>query len=91
MSPLLILLTAKGLNRLFSQASDLDLFRGVSVGTPPIQISLLQFADEALIFCLVELDYVRSLKQILRCFELIYGLHISFKKSGLSTINVNRD
>ena len=38
LSPLLFLLVAKGLNRLFSHASNLVLFLGVLVESPPMQI-----------------------------------------------------
>ena len=41
LSPLLFLLVVEGLNRLFSQAVDLDLFTGILVGSPPMQIPLL--------------------------------------------------
>ena len=51
-------------------------------------VSLLQFADDSLIFCEGFEDHIRNVKAILTCFEAVLGLKINFFKNELIGIRV---
>ncbi|XP_028119693.1 uncharacterized protein LOC114317183 [Camellia sinensis] len=59
----------------------MDFFKGVSVGANGLNVSHLQFADDTVIFCEAKWSEIFTIKTILRCFEVISGLRISFSKS----------
>lgn len=48
-----------------------------------VTISHLQFSDETIIFCDVEVRQVGYLRCILRCFEVVSSLKINLAKSEL--------
>lgn len=54
-----------------------------------LSLSLLQFADDTLLFLPANLDMVRNLKRILRCFEIIFGLKINYHKSSMIGLRVD--
>ncbi|XP_058765377.1 uncharacterized protein LOC131638848 [Vicia villosa] len=53
------------------------------------EVSILQFADDTLLIGNGDWQQVRSLKALLRGFELISGLGVNFHKSRLIGINLN--
>ena len=46
-------------------------------------MSHLQFADDTLVFCEAEEQYVRSIKELFLTFQAFSGLCVNYKKSGL--------
>ncbi|XP_020964247.1 uncharacterized protein LOC107648682 [Arachis ipaensis] len=54
------------------------------VGRDNIELSHLQFA---ILFCPTEEETIRNYKWLLRCFEMMSGLSINFKKSSFIPIN----
>lgn len=60
-----------------------NLFEGVHVGRSNMQISIIQFVDDALLFREPPLKNIKVLKSVLRCFELASSLKVKFSKVGL--------
>ncbi|XP_050229252.1 uncharacterized protein LOC126678399 [Mercurialis annua] len=67
----------------------MSLTRGFCFAEDHASISLLQFADDTLLYLPFDIDQLRNLTRIMQCFELIYGLIINFQKSFLMGININ--
>ncbi|XP_028106830.1 uncharacterized protein LOC114305894 [Camellia sinensis] len=83
-------LVVEALNILLQRAMELRLLKGVSVGAnDEVKLSHLQFADDSLLFCEVELLEVLNLKRILRCFEVASGLKINYHKSVVCGIGIS--
>ncbi|KAK3199813.1 hypothetical protein Dsin_023228 [Dipteronia sinensis] len=57
------------------------MFQGEDFGGSGTQVSHLQCADDTVTFTKPKLEYLRSIKRALRCFELASGLKINFFKS----------
>ncbi|CAL5355041.1 unnamed protein product [Camellia sinensis] len=89
LSPFLFNLVAEGLHLLLSRACELNLIKGVKVGSKGVLLSHLQFADDSLLFCEAEVEEVRKLKRVLRCFEILSGLKINFHKSAVCGVGVS--
>ncbi|KAL4285443.1 hypothetical protein GQ457_16G011680 [Hibiscus cannabinus] len=93
LSPLLFNLVGEALNQMLVKAVNLGLFSGFSIGRGEtgINLSLLQFADDLLIFCGASECQVRNVKRVLRIFELASGLKLNLKKSKILGVNVDED
>ena len=76
---------------LFSRAKEGGLLREVNFGLDVIAITYLQFADDTVIFSKANLDKITSIKRILRCFEILLGLKINFRKSIVSGVGLETD
>ncbi|XP_050214980.1 uncharacterized protein LOC126666065 [Mercurialis annua] len=88
-SPYLFVLTAEGLKSILQKLKDLGLINGFVYFDDHDQISVLQFADDSILFLPFDLEHLWNLTRILRCFELIAALKINFHKSSLLGINVS--
>lgn len=62
LSPFLFNLVAEGLNMLMERARSLGLVRGVVVGKVEVVVTHLQFADDIIIFCEVNMEEVMVIK-----------------------------
>lgn len=62
LSPFLFNLVAEGLNMLMERARSLGLVRGVVVGKVEVVVTHLQFADDTIIFCEVNMEEVMVIK-----------------------------
>ncbi|KAK3232396.1 hypothetical protein Dsin_004277 [Dipteronia sinensis] len=71
------------LNRLLVKASDIGLITGVIRGDNLVHALHPQFPDDTILFLESNLDFVKTAKRILRCFEWASRLKINFHKSGL--------
>ncbi|GJY58925.1 hypothetical protein Tco_0458817 [Tanacetum coccineum] len=71
------------------EAKSKQLFEGVKVGYNKVDVSHLQFADDALIIGKWSLENAKNLCRILRCFNLASGLKVNFTKSKFYGIGVN--
>ncbi|XP_050217654.1 uncharacterized protein LOC126668506 [Mercurialis annua] len=89
LSPMLFVLAVEGLKALISQAVNNHLLDGIRIDGYREPISILQFADDTLLFIPQDLDMIRNLLRILRCFELVSGLSINYQKSSILGINVD--
>ena len=74
------------LNKMLQKAASLQMFQGISVGREGLQITHLQFADDTLIFCEAEMDYLWRIRNVLLNFQAFSGLVVNFHKSGLIAI-----
>jgi len=83
LSPFLFVLMAEVLNKMMQRAISSGLLRGILVGNGEMQISHLQFADDTLIFCEAEEQYVRAVKGIFLTYQAFSGLCVNYKKSTL--------
>ncbi|GAU51623.1 hypothetical protein TSUD_414500 [Trifolium subterraneum] len=87
LSPFLFLIAAEGLTGMVNRAVDIGKFAGYTMGGS-IQFQILQFADDTVLLGEASWDNVRTIKAILRGFELVSGLKINFVKSKMYGINV---
>jgi len=90
MTPFLFLIVAQGLARLVNQATRKNLLSGIKVGDKKVKVNLLQFADDTLFVCEPNVQNIKCIKAILRCFELSSGLKVNFYKSKIGAIGVDR-
>ncbi|GKV36373.1 hypothetical protein SLEP1_g44514 [Rubroshorea leprosula] len=87
LSPFLFLLVAQGLHCMIQKAVVEGLFEGINVGSRNLHISHLQFASDTVIMGKARMDHIRTVKGILRWFELISGLKVNLKKSSPYAFN----
>ncbi|KAK3204424.1 hypothetical protein Dsin_018470 [Dipteronia sinensis] len=71
----------EGLSDLLRKAVDVGMIEWVVFGNNAVHITHLQFADDTILFLKPNVDYLRNLRRILRCFELATRLRINFHKS----------
>ncbi|GKD85582.1 putative RNA-directed DNA polymerase, eukaryota, reverse transcriptase zinc-binding domain protein [Tanacetum coccineum] len=89
LSPFLFIIAMEALHVTLEDAKLKNIFEGVKVGSNNIDISYLQFADDALIMEKWSIDNAKNLCRILRCFHLAFGLKVNFLKSKLFGIEVS--
>lgn len=54
-----------------------------------LKVSHLQYADDTLIFCPPNIEFLSNIKKTLIAFHLASGLSVNFHKSALYGINVD--
>ncbi|GJW52409.1 hypothetical protein Tco_0093760 [Tanacetum coccineum] len=89
LSPLLFLLADKALQISILEACNKGLYKGISLVSGGANISLLQYADDALFFGNWSRVYAYNLILILKCFEEASGLKVKIAKSRLFRIRVS--
>ncbi|GAU33402.1 hypothetical protein TSUD_20950 [Trifolium subterraneum] len=87
LSPFLFLIAAEGLTGMVNKAVEIGKYVDYKVNDS-IRFQILQFADDTILMGDCSWDNVRTMKSILRGFELVSGLKINFVKSKLYGINV---
>ncbi|KAK1278012.1 hypothetical protein QJS04_geneDACA022673 [Acorus gramineus] len=91
LSPLLFVLVANILSRLTRRAEQDRWVTGLAWTSSGQRVSLIQYADDTLMMCEAEESNVRGLRVILKCFDLLTGLKIHFRKSTLLGINTSAE
>ncbi|GJT44119.1 putative RNA-directed DNA polymerase, eukaryota, reverse transcriptase zinc-binding domain protein [Tanacetum coccineum] len=81
LSSFLFLIVAEALQVMIIEACNKGIFKGLSLGDDSSNISLLQFADDALFFSEWSKSNVRHLIHILDCFHDVSGLKINLEKA----------
>nr|GEX57891.1 hypothetical protein [Tanacetum cinerariifolium] len=89
LSSFMFLIAAKALQVMTIEACNKGIFKGLSLDDDGSNISLLQFANEALFFDERSKSNVRHLIQILDCFHDVSSLKINLDKSRLFGIGVS--
>ena len=89
LAPFLFNIAAEGLNGLMRQVVEKNIFKGYSVGSQNVSISLLQYADDTIFFGEASMENIKAIKSILRTFELVSGLKINFAKSSFGSIGMS--
>ncbi|GJZ86781.1 hypothetical protein Tco_0658391, partial [Tanacetum coccineum] len=79
----LIHFAVEALHATFLEAKAKDIFKGVKVGNDNVEISHLQFTDDALILGEWSHENAKNLCRLLRCFHLASGLKVNFSKSKI--------
>ncbi|GJT68087.1 putative RNA-directed DNA polymerase [Tanacetum coccineum] len=86
LSPFLFLIVVEALQVLMLEACNLGIFKGIVVGDEQINVSLLQYADDALIFGEWSPRNVKNLISILKVFGDASGLKANVSKSNLYSV-----
>jgi len=90
-APFLFLIMTQGLSGLVNQATRKILFSGIKVVNKKLEVNLLQFADDILFVYESSVQNIMTIKAMLRCFELGYGLKVNFHKSKIGIVGVDRN
>ena len=91
LTPLLFDLVAEGLTSLMREATSKNFFQSFLVGKNKVPVNILQYADDTIFFGEASMDNVKTVKAMLRCFEMAYGLRINFAKSQFGAIGKSED
>jgi len=83
LSPILFNLVADMLAILVSRAKNCGQFRGLVPNLVDEGLSILQYADDTVLFMEDDLDEAKNLKLVLVAYEKLSGLKINFHKSEL--------
>lgn len=89
LSPFLFIITIEALHVMMVEILEKGLFQGFKVGNDRLEISHLQFADDALFVDNWSLGNARNLLQLLSCFGEASGLHINLLKTRLYGVGVS--
>ncbi|XP_077249006.1 uncharacterized protein LOC143888448 [Tasmannia lanceolata] len=77
------------LSKLVQKSCEKGLIEGFRIGRNKVEVSILQFADDTLIFCEPDFAQVKNLKATLRCYEMITSQRSNFSKSSLFALNMS--
>lgn len=80
LAPFLFTMVAEGLSVLMREAMEKNMFKGVLVGEKKVEVNLLQYADDIVFFGETNLRNARTIKCLMRSFELVSGLKVNFAK-----------
>lgn len=83
MSPILFNIVVDMLAVLITRAKDLGQFRGVVPHLVDGGLSILQYADDTIIFMENDIEEAKNMKLVLNAFEQLSGLKINFHKTEL--------
>lgn len=78
----------EALNLLLKKGLELRLWDGIPSRPNGLIVSHLQYADDTLIFCPPNIEYLSNIKKTLIAFHLASGLAVNFHKSAIYGINV---
>lgn len=85
-SPLFFIMVVGVLGGLLGKPAEVGMFEGFSPGEGDVLVSHLQFADNTIIFCDNSQRQIRMLRCVLRCFEVVLGIHLNLGKSSLVAV-----
>nr|KYP51174.1 LINE-1 reverse transcriptase isogeny [Cajanus cajan] len=86
LAPFLFTVVAEGLSGLMRQATQNNMFASFKLGKNNVDINLLQYADDTIIFGEGNLHNIMVVKSMLRCFEMVSGLKVNFHKKQFWSI-----
>lgn len=89
LSPFLFLIVVEALQVTILDACNKGIYKGVTIGDDGSNLSLLQYADDALFFGEWSVTNARNLIRILVCFHDASGLRVNLSKSCIYGIGVN--
>ncbi|GJW43442.1 reverse transcriptase domain, reverse transcriptase zinc-binding domain protein [Tanacetum coccineum] len=89
LSPFLFLIFAEALQVMMIDACNKGIYKGISLANDGANVSLLQYADDALFFGEWSKSNMIHLLHILNCFHDVSGLEINLSKSRLFGIGVS--
>ncbi|KAJ9551049.1 hypothetical protein OSB04_015094 [Centaurea solstitialis] len=89
LSPMLFILAAEALQAMIIQACNSGFFQGIRLASEGINLSLLQYADDALFFGYWSKTNLSNLIKLLKWFQQISGLKVNLHKSCVFGIGVD--
>ncbi|KAJ9549873.1 hypothetical protein OSB04_022416 [Centaurea solstitialis] len=90
LSPFLFLLVGEALQVMTLEACEKGLFKGVTLASSNRNVSLIQYADDALFFGHWSKRTVGNLMKILHCFYEVSGLKINLSKSRIFGVGIQQ-
>ena len=75
----LFIIIAEGLSTMVGSTVELGHLSTISPCTSGDNISLLQYANDTLLFCEPNMQELINVRRILICFSLVSGLKVNFK------------
>jgi hypothetical protein len=91
LSSILFNIVADMLAILFARAKEENQFHGIVPYLIPRDLSILQYADDTVIFLDHNLDHAQNINLLLTVFEQLFGLKINFHKSELFCYGMAKD
>ncbi|KAJ9567980.1 hypothetical protein OSB04_003946 [Centaurea solstitialis] len=91
LAPFLFILAAEGLAAIMKEAQRSNIFHGVRLPNESVDVSLFQFADDAVLVGDWNLNNAKNLIRILKCFEICSGLKINLSKCRIVGVSVLRE
>ncbi|GKB77058.1 putative RNA-directed DNA polymerase, eukaryota, reverse transcriptase zinc-binding domain protein [Tanacetum coccineum] len=89
--PLLFNIVSEALQVTILEACDKGVFKGVSLNGGETNISLLQYANDTLLFGDWSLSNIRNLIRILKCFHNASGLGVNLSKNCIYGVGVQQN
>lgn len=86
--PFLFLIVDEGFSCLMRKAIETKVFAGLEIEKNKILISHLQFMHDIMLLGKMSVDNAKSLRGILKLFEIASGLRVNFHKSSIHKINL---
>ncbi|KAL4185222.1 hypothetical protein AMTRI_Chr10g229670 [Amborella trichopoda] len=90
LSPFLFTIYAECFSLMLSKVERVSHFSGFKIADAGMTISHLQYADDTLIFCDVEILQVKNIARFLECCKVTLGLKVNFHKSSMVGINCSQ-
>jgi len=81
LAPLLFNIVAEGLTGLMREAVNQEMFTEFFVREKNVPVSILQYVDDTIFFGEANMQNVKTIKSIMRAFELASGLKINYAKT----------
>ncbi|KAJ9560860.1 hypothetical protein OSB04_006020 [Centaurea solstitialis] len=91
LSPFLFLIIGEALQTMTKEACEKGLFKGIKLATNSENLSLIQYADDALFMGKWSTNSMRNLLNLLHCFNEVSGLKINISKSCLFGIGIRSE
>lgn len=89
LSPFLFDIAVEPLSIILQKAVALQLWKGIEVCRNGSGISHLQYADDIILLCPPNIEYLLNIKKAVIMFQLASGLQVNFHKSSIMGININ--
>ncbi|GKA91191.1 RNA-directed DNA polymerase, eukaryota [Tanacetum coccineum] len=90
LSPFLFILIMESLHLSFTRVLDSGLFKGINISNS-LSLSHLFYADDAVFIGKWDINNIKTIVNVLKCFFLASGLKINLHKSKLTGIRVSKD
>jgi len=71
------------------EAVELNLVESLEIEIKKVNVNMLQFSDDSLLFCEANTKSVFTIKVMLNCFDLASGLKVNFLKSRIGGLGVD--
>ena len=75
----------------FKEARRKELIKGVHIEDSDEDVSLLQYADDAILTGSWDAGNAKNMVRILKCFQICSGLKVNLKKSSIMGVGVNKE